>query len=192
MESLVVVVSTEGEGSMIHVTHGQSKVRDINTNLTKTTAALVQNVKQLLLVINVFVPLRTDKMAFTSILHKELESLTFYKCPISTTGGLNIDILKSNKLTKDSLCNLFGNSFHLTIIAPMRGSAEKNSCIDNIIVENIVEVMVKTLDDCFTDHFLLLLVFSIIGNVERWKGIKIIFLFEVSSKKHWKRKRANS
>ena len=80
---------------------------------------------------------------------------------------MNIDILKSNKLTKSYLCTLAGNSFHLTNNAPTRVSADTSSCIDHFIGKNIDEVDVKRLDDCFTDQFLLLLNFYILRNVER-------------------------
>ena len=116
---------------------------------------------------NVHVPPRIDEMGFLSILDKVLESLTKYKYPIIITGDVNIDFLKSNKLTKDYLCTLAGNGFHLTNNALTRVSADTSSCIDHFIVKNIDKVNVKTLDDCFTDHFPLLLDFSILGNVEK-------------------------
>ena len=156
-------------GSMIPVGHGATIVRELSKSLTKTTVALVQIDKQFPLAMNVYVPLRIDKMAFLNILDKELESLTNYKNPIIITGDMNIDILKSNKLTKDYLRTLAGNGFHLTNNAPTRVSADTSSCIDHF-VKNIYEVNVKTLDDCFTDHFPLLLDFSILGNVERSEG----------------------
>ena len=77
------------------------------------------------------------------------------------------DILKSNELTKDYRCSLADNGLHLTNNAPTRVSADTSSCMDHFIVKNIDEVNVKTLDDCFTDHFPSLLDFSISGNVER-------------------------
>ena len=116
---------------------------------------------------NVYVPLRIDKMAFLSILDKNLESLTKYKNPVIITGHVNIDILKSNKLTQDCLCTLAGNAFHLTNIAPIRVSADTSSWINHFNVKEIDEVNLKTLDDGFTDHFPLLLGFSILENVER-------------------------
>ena len=76
---------------MIKRGHGATIVRELNTSLTETTMALVQIDKQFLLVMNVFVPPRIDKMAFLSIVDKELESLTKNN-PIIITGGLNIDI----------------------------------------------------------------------------------------------------
>ena len=152
---------------MIQVGHGATIVRELNTSLTETTMALVQIDKQLLLVMNVYATPRTDEMAFLSILDKELESLTKYKYPIIITGDVNIGLLKSNKLTKDYLCTLAGNGFHLTNIAPTRVSADTSSCIDHFIVKNIDDVNVKTLVNCVIDHFPLLLDFSILGNVER-------------------------
>ena len=80
---------------------------------------------------------------------------------------MNIDILKSNKLTKDYLFTLAGNSFHLTNNAPTRVSADTGSRIDHFFVRDIHLINVKTLDDCFIDHFPLLQDFSILGNVER-------------------------
>ena len=91
---------------MIRVGHGATIVRELNTSLTETTVALVQVDKQFLLVMNVYVPPRIDKMAFLSILAKEVESLTKYKYPIIITGDVNIDILKSKKLTKDYFSTL--------------------------------------------------------------------------------------
>ena len=64
--------------------------------------------------------------------------------------------MKSNKLIKNYIYTLAGIGFHLTNDAPMRVLADTSSCIDHFIVENIDEVNVKTLDDCFTDHFPLL------------------------------------
>ena len=168
MESLVVVESIERDGgSMIQVGRGATIVRELNTSLTGTTVALVQTDKHFLLVVIVYVPPRIDKMAFLSILDKELESLTNYKYPIIITGDVNIDILKSNKLTKNYLCTLVGNGFHLMDNAPTRVSADTSSRIDHFFVKDIDEVNVKTLDDCFTNHFPLFLDFSILGNVER-------------------------
>ena len=160
-------INRRGGGSMIQAGHGATIVTELNTSLTETTVALVQIDKQFLLVMNVYVPPRLDKMAFLSIFDKELESLTKYKYPIIITGDVNIDILKTNKLTKDYLSTLAGNGFHQTNNAPTRVSADTSSCIDHFIVKNIDEYNVKTLDDCFTDHFPLLLDFSILGNAER-------------------------
>ena len=60
-----------------------------------------------------------------------------------------------------------GNGFDLTNTAPTQDSADTSSCIDHIIVKKIDELNVETLDDFYTDHFPLLLDFSILGNVER-------------------------
>ena len=79
---------------MIQVGQGATIVRELNTSLTETTVALVQIDKQLLLVNNIDVRPRIDRMAFLSILDKELESLIKYKYPIIITGDVNIDILK--------------------------------------------------------------------------------------------------
>ena len=125
----------------------------------------------------VYVTLRIDKMALLSTFDEELESLIQNENPIIITGDLNIDILKSNKLTKDYLCTLAGISFHLTINAPTQVVAFTSSCIDHNIVKNIGEVIVKTLDDCFTDHFQLFLDFSILGNVEGTEKNTEIFPF---------------
>ena len=160
-------INRKGGGSLIQVGHGAIIVRELNTSLTETTVALVQIDTQLLLVMNVYEPPRIDNLTFLSILDKELELLIEYKYPIIITGDMNIDILKSNKLTKDYLCTLAGNGFHLTNNAPMPVSVDTSSCIDHFIVKSIDEGNVETVDDCFTDHFPLLLDFSILGNVGR-------------------------
>ena len=125
-ESLVVFesIEAEGRGSTIQVGHGATRVRALNTSLTETTVSLVQIDKQFLPVINGYVPLHIEKMALLSILDNELESLTKYRYPIIITGDLKIDILKRNKPTKDYLCTLAGNGFHLTNNAPTRDLAE--------------------------------------------------------------------
>ena len=90
-----------GGRPMIQVGLGATIVRELNTSLTDTTVASVQIDEQFLRVMSVYVRPGIDKLAFLTILDKELESLTKYKYPIIITGDLNIDILKSNKLTKD-------------------------------------------------------------------------------------------
>ena len=70
-------------------------------------------------------------------------------------------------LTKDFLCILAGSGFHLTNNALTRVSADTSPCIDDLIVKNLDEPNMETPDDCFTDHFPLLLDFSILQNVER-------------------------
>ena len=160
-------INQKGKGSLIQVGHGATVVRELNTRLTETTVALVPIEKKFFLVMIAYVPPRIDKMAFLSILDKELELLTEYKNPIIVTVDVNLDILKSSKLTKDYLCTLAGNGFHLTNNAPRRDSADTSSWINHFIVKDINEVNVKTLDDCFTDHFPLLLDLSILRNVKR-------------------------
>ena len=64
---------------MTQLGHVATIVREMNASLTENTVTLVQIAEQLLLVMNVYVPPRIDKMAFQSILDKELESLTKYK-----------------------------------------------------------------------------------------------------------------
>ena len=152
---------------MIQVGLGATIVRELNTSLTETTVALVQIDKQFLLVMNVSVPMRLDKMAFLSILDKELESLTKYKHPIIITGDVNFDILKRIRQAKDYLCVSAANDFHLTNNALTRVSADTSSCIDHFVVQNIHELNVETLDHCYTDQFPLLLDFSLLQNIER-------------------------
>ena len=122
-------------------------------------------IQQFVLVMNLYVPPRMDKTSFLSILNKEMESFTKPKHPIIITGVVNIDISKSKKPTKDYHSTLAGYGFHLTYIVPARVSAETSSRIDHFTVKNIDEVKVKTLVDCFFDHFPLLLDFSILSNV---------------------------
>ena len=88
---------------MIKVGHGATIVKELNTSLIETTVSLVQIDKQFILIKNIYVPPQLDKMEFMSILDKELESLTKCKYPIIIRGDVNIDILKSNKMTKDYL-----------------------------------------------------------------------------------------
>ena len=73
---------------MIQVGPRATIVRELNTSLTKTTVALVHIDKQFLLAMKVNVPRRINKMAFLSILDKELESLTKNKYPIVITSDV--------------------------------------------------------------------------------------------------------
>ena len=157
-------INRRGGWSRFQVKHGATTVRDLKTSLSELIVASVQINKQFLLIMNIYVPLRKDKMAFLSIFDKEVESLTQCEYPTIITGDLNINNLKNIRLTKDCLCTLASNGFHLTKNAILDGYSSR---IDLNIVKDMNEVNLKTLDYCLTDHFPLLFDSCILRNVER-------------------------
>ncbi|MEL6989481.1 MAG: endonuclease/exonuclease/phosphatase family protein, partial [Bacteroidota bacterium] len=149
--------SSKGGGLMIQVKKDINFVKTIPCELDEALAVELSNRNVKFQIAVIYNPPKINKQEFLEVFDNFLANFKSATIPVIVCGDFNIDISKNNNLVSQLLNVHASNGFTQVINGPTRVCETSESCLDHVLIKNVHEFETAVLDDCFSDHFPILL-----------------------------------
>ena len=129
---------TRGGGVMIQLQNGYNIINQINSDFDEALFVDVIKNGTLIKLAVIYNPPRTNKLEFLNKLDSFLEENNNHNHPIVICGDLNIDIMKTNLVSKNYQNTIIANGFEKSEVYPTRITKNSSTSLDHFIYRNVV------------------------------------------------------
>ncbi len=144
---------TRGGGVIVQCTQEVEVLEELPCEINESLLLQLRVKMNDFLLLVIYNPPRSDKLAFIEKLNFFLETLNPQKRVI-VCGDINIDILKNNAASLSYQDTLESNGFEILIKRATRIASSSESCLDHFFVRNVnTDEAIIMENQSFSDHF---------------------------------------